>query len=346
MASTAFAELKRNRKQLFTQQQEAAKKTANDKGYEKDSRFWTPTFDKAGRAQALIRFLPPVEGEPSGFVRLYQHYFKGPAGWYKEHCLSTLGLKDPVQELARRLWEIKTEPAHDKARQIGRRKRFISNIWVKRDPLNPDAEGKVFLYDYPGSIYDMVNTAMNGGSEDSALGDDAQADTFEVFSFWGSRDFKIDIYKKGNFPQYEKCGFVGKDSDLLNGDEEALEEVWKQQHSLAQFLDQKNFKTADELKTNFLSAVGCNSMEDAFQFLIGGAPDSSGGSSVDDVVKEEMRATQRPAASKPATQRPTASKPVDDDPPADTGGTDDDTDSSYLDELMAATPKGRNGKKK
>ena len=326
MATTAFNELKRNRKQLFEQQQVHAKKTAEDKGYEKDARFWAPTYDKAGRSQALIRFLPPVEGEAAGFVRIYNHYFKGPAGWYRETCLTTIGQKDPVQEMSRRLWDTKNEAVHTKAQEIGRRKQYIANIYVKRDPANPDAEGKVFLYRFPQAVYDMINMAMNGGDDDNALGEDAKAETFEVFSFWGSKDFKLDVYKKGNFPQYDKCGFVGKESDLLMGDDDALNEVWKQQHSLDQFLKPEMFKKPEELRATFLGAMGCRSMEEAFQLLIGGEVATT--ESVDDEIKSQE--SKRPAA-KAASKTEAAAAAAD----------DKDEDASYLDSLMDATPKGR-----
>ena len=44
-----------------------------------DDRFWKLECDKAQNGSAVIRFLPPPDGEDMPFVKLHSHYFKGPA---------------------------------------------------------------------------------------------------------------------------------------------------------------------------------------------------------------------------------------------------------------------------
>lgn len=65
-----------------------------------DDRFWTPTVDKAGNGYAVIRFLPAPPDEDVPFVRIFDHGFQGPGGWYIENSLTTIGLSDPVNALA------------------------------------------------------------------------------------------------------------------------------------------------------------------------------------------------------------------------------------------------------
>ena len=57
---------------LETLVQEAEKLTKReDRG--PDERFWTPAVDKAGNGYAVIRFLPPSQGEDLPWVRIYDH---------------------------------------------------------------------------------------------------------------------------------------------------------------------------------------------------------------------------------------------------------------------------------
>ena len=62
----------------------------------KDDRFWRPEQDKSGNGFAIIRFLPPVDGEDVPWVKMYNHAFQGTGGWYIENSLTSIGQKDPV----------------------------------------------------------------------------------------------------------------------------------------------------------------------------------------------------------------------------------------------------------
>jgi hypothetical protein len=42
----------------------------------------------------------------------------------------------------------------------------------------------------------------------------------------------------------------------LSQDEDDLERIWKQEHSLSEFLSEKNFKTYDELKARLNKVLG------------------------------------------------------------------------------------------
>ena len=51
----------------------------------KDDRFWRPELDKSSNGYAVIRFLPPVDGEDIPWVRVFNHGFQGPGGWMIEN---------------------------------------------------------------------------------------------------------------------------------------------------------------------------------------------------------------------------------------------------------------------
>jgi hypothetical protein len=117
----------------------------NNSGGSEDERFWKLECDKAQNGYAVIRFLPAPDGEDLPFAKIYSHAFQGPGGWYIENNLSTIGQKDPVGELNSQLWNNGTDAGKEIARKQKRKLTYISNIYVVKDPANPQNEGKVFL---------------------------------------------------------------------------------------------------------------------------------------------------------------------------------------------------------
>ena len=117
----------------------------NNTGGNADDRIWKLDVDKGGNGYAVIRFLPAPEGEDLPFVKLYSHAFQGPGGWYIENSLTTLGQKDPVSEYNSLLWNNGTDLGKETARKQKRKLTYISNVYVVKDPTNPENEGKVFL---------------------------------------------------------------------------------------------------------------------------------------------------------------------------------------------------------
>jgi len=110
-----------------------------------DERMWRPEMDKTGVGSAVIRFLPAPDGEEFPWVKMFAHAFQGNGGWYIENSLTTIGQKDPVSEYNRELWNSGNEKDKETVRKQKRKLSYYSNIYVIKDPANPQNEGKVFL---------------------------------------------------------------------------------------------------------------------------------------------------------------------------------------------------------
>ena len=113
--------------------------------------------DKSGNGYAVIRFLPAPNGEDLPFVKLYSHAFQGPGGWYIENSLTTLGQKDPVSEYNTCCGTMALMLVKKLARKQKRKLTYIANIYVVKDPANPENEGKVFLYKFGKKIFDKTH---------------------------------------------------------------------------------------------------------------------------------------------------------------------------------------------
>ena len=247
-----FSQLKKSRTSQFDKLTSELTKLNTPQGSSEDNRFWRPEVDKAGNGYAVIRFLPAPAGEDIPFVRVWDHGFQGPGGWYIEKSLTTLGQKDPVSEYNTELWNSGIEANKEIVRKQKRRLTYISNVYIIKDTANPQNEGKVMLFKYGKKIWDKLNLAMNPEFEDEQ--------PINPFDLWEGSNFKVKIRNVEGYRNYDKSEF---DTPApLFDDDSQMEAVWKQEHKLGEFIDPANFKSYDELKAKLHRVLG----------LSGGAP--------------------------------------------------------------------------
>ena len=211
-----------------------------------DERLWKPEVDKAGNGYAVIRFLPAVDGEDMPWAKLYTHAFQGSGGWYIENSLTTLGSKDPVSEYNSQLWNSGIDADKEVARKQKRKLSYYSNIYVVKDPANPDNEGKVFLFRYGKKIFDKITAAMQPEFEDE--------EAINPFDFWQGANFKLKIKKVAGFWNYDSSEFAAP-SALLD-DDDALEALWQKEYSLSELVSSDQFKSYDDLKKRLNYVLG------------------------------------------------------------------------------------------
>ena len=260
----SLSSLKQNRNKLF--EKLASEATAGERQQTQssdpynDDRYWKPEVDKSGNGSAIIRFLPAPEGEDMPWAQVWSHGFKGPGGWYIENSLTTIGQQDPVSEYNSTLWNNGTDAGKEQARDQKRRLSYYSNILVVKDDANPSNEGKVFLYRYGKKIFDKLKDVMNPEFEDD--------ERFNPFDFWEGANFRLRIRNVDGYRNYDKSSFDSP-TELFDGEEDKIESIWKQEYSLAELVDEKNFKSYDELKAKLNRALG---LDDSFAPVQQAAP--------------------------------------------------------------------------
>ena len=244
-----FSSLKRNRNSFDKLTKAIESINTPAEGSKEDDRFWQPETDKAGNGMAVIRFLPApaVDGDDAlPWVRVFNHGFQGPGGWYIENSLTTLGQKDPVSEYNSVLWNSGIEANKEIARKQKRRLTYIANVLIVSDPKNPENEGQIKLYKFGKKIFDKLTEAMNPQFEDEKA--------INPFDFWEGANFKIKIRQVEGYRNYDKSEFE-KPSALFD-DDAKLEDIWKKEYSLKEFLDPKHFKPYDVLKARLDKVLG------------------------------------------------------------------------------------------
>ena len=246
--SASFASLKKSRKTSLDSLVKAAEKLTARTDNGPDQRLWKAEVDKSGNGYAVLRFLPAPKNEDVPWVKIYDHGFQGPGGWYIENSRTSLGSgeKDPVSEHNSMLWNSGVESNKDIARKQKRRLKYFSNVLVVKDPANPSNEGKVFLYQYGAKIFEKLQNAMQPEFEDET--------PVNPFDLWEGANFKLKIRNVGGFRNYDMSEF--ESSSPVEGDDDKLEEIWNSQYSLVEFLDPKNFKNYEVLQARLNHVLG------------------------------------------------------------------------------------------
>lgn len=243
--ATTLSELRKSRSTMMDKITKELDSGGNRK--EKDDRFWSLSRDKAGTGSAIIRFLPPVNGDEVPWVKVCSYGFQGPSGkWYINDSPSSIGEADPVMEYNAAAYASKDEERIEDAKKRKRRTQFISNILVVKDPANPENEGKVFLFKYGKKILDMIMSKAK-----------PEFDSEEPIFVWDIDEgcnFKIRIKNVAGYPNYDSSEWAGITA-VADSDKE-IEAILNKCHKLAEFNDPSRFKTYDALKKEFDRAMG------------------------------------------------------------------------------------------
>ena len=249
---SSFANLKRNRSSMekLAKAIEATAQPNSEAGSKDDTRMWQPSVDKSGNGTAVIRFLPApaVDGDDAlPWVRVFSHGFQGPGGWLIDNCLTTLNEKCPVCEHNNTLWNSGIDANKDVARKQKRKLSYIANVLVISDPANKDNEGQIKLFKFGKKIFDKISEAMNPEFDDEQ--------PVNPFDLWEGANFKLKIRNVEGYRNYDKSEFADK-SALYDGDDAKLEELWKKEYSLAEFVEKKQFKSYEQLKGRLDKVLG------------------------------------------------------------------------------------------
>ena len=149
------------------------------------------------------------------------------------------------------LWSSGIDSNKKIASQRKRKLSFYSNIYVVKNPANPELEGTVMLFRYGQKIFDKILSAMKPEFE----GDEP----ISPFDLWEGADFKIKVktVKESSgavYPNYDDSAFMSPSA--LSDDDEELERIWKNCYSLQELISPDKFKSEEELQKRLDFVLG------------------------------------------------------------------------------------------
>ena len=278
--------LKQNRESSFEKLKNQLTKMSGNQSNDEEDKYWRPTVDKAGNGYAVIRFMPAPEGEDIPYVRIWDHGFQGPGGWYIQKSLTTINQPDPCSEYNAKLWNTGIEANKEIVRKQKRRLSYTANIYVVSDPAKPENEGKVFLFKFGKKIYSKIAEAMNPEFPDEK--------PFNPFDIFTGANFALKIRKVEGYQNYDKSEFLSPAP--LSGNEAVLENALESLHSVQALISPDKFKSYDELKNLLHRALG---LDESRVTIIHGASAEE-----DSEPEYTPRFKERPAPAREAAPEP------------------------------------------
>lgn len=206
--------------------------------------------DKAGNGSAIIRFLPAPPGEDVPFVRLYNHGFQVNGKWFINNCPTTIGGSCVVCSKNSELWNSGIDSDKNIARDRKRKLSYYANVYIVKNPADPELEGTVKIFRFGKKIYDKILAVMKPEFEDDP--------TFDPFDFWSGANFRLRAKKVADYPNYDDSSFDAP-APLLKGDDAKLEEIWNQEHPLQGIIAPDQFKSERDLEVDYNRVVGSRS---------------------------------------------------------------------------------------
>ena len=202
------------------------------------------SVDESNRGRAIIRFLPNSfedEGSAKGkaFIPQYQYSINKNGMYYTERLPSILGLGCPAYEKFGELYKSDKELA----KTVRRRCYWVCNILVKDDKTNKDNNGKVFLYECPSTIFDIIKKEFDGESD--AFAAEENVTSCNVSNLFKGKDFaliaKLKSDKAVQFRNYGDSKFATEQTPVLPKDKD-IEKLSEHLYSLSEWFEYKSYE--------------------------------------------------------------------------------------------------------
>ena len=186
-----------------------------------------------------VRLLPFGKDPKKTFFHYYQHGWNSFAtGQYTSAIsLQTFGERDPIAEERYKILRTGSDEEKEKAKAIVRSEKWLVNVYVVNDPVNPENNGKIKILRYGKQIHNIIVDAIEG--EDSG---DLGPRIFDLGP--NGVNFRVKVEKQGDFPTYVSSKFA-MPSAIEGLDEDNHGSVYEGVHDLSEIFAVKSY---DELK--------------------------------------------------------------------------------------------------
>jgi len=187
-----------------------------------------------------LRLIPFVKDPSKTFFHYYSH------GWVSEmtgqfqSAISpqTWGERDPIAEARYRLSRTGSEEEKEKAKALNRKENWLVNVYVVKDPDNPENEGKVKILRFGRQLHKIVMEAMEG--------EDAEDFGERIFDLSKTGcNFRVKVEEQGGYPTYVSSRFATP-SEISGVTDDTIKDVYDQTFDLENVFPVKSY---EELQT-------------------------------------------------------------------------------------------------
>jgi len=200
-----------------------------------------------------VRLLPFSKDPKKTFFHFYTHGWVSFSTGQYVAALShqTFNERDPIAEERYRVLRTGSEAEKSKAKAIGRSEKWLVNVYVVNDPVNPDNNGKVKILRYGKQLQNIITDAIEG--EDS---EELGPRIFDLSP--NGVNLKIKVEKQGEYPSYVSSKF-SMPAAIADMDDAKAKKIYDSVHELDKVFTLKSY---DELKKMLDEHFHCKVIND------------------------------------------------------------------------------------
>lgn len=188
----------------------------------------------------IVRLIPNVKNPERTIFHYYNHTWKSnlTSSIVSVLCPNTYGDKCPIDEYRSKIYNTKDQSEIDKIRPIKRNENWLVNVYVVKDPTNPENQGKVKILRYGRQLAKIIESAISGDESDE-FGE-------KIFDLSdGGCNLKIKVEKnEGGYATYVGSKFMSP-SKLEGADD--LDSIYNSVNELDSIFEHKSYADIKKL---------------------------------------------------------------------------------------------------
>lgn len=197
----------------------------------------------------IVRLIPNVKNPERTLFHYYNHTWKSNLNnqVVSVLCPNTYGDRCPIDEYRSKIYNGKNQSEIETIRPIKRNENWLVNVFVIKDPTNPENQGKVKILRYGKQLAKIIESAISG--------DDADEFGEKIFDLSEKGcNLKIKVEKnEGGYATYVGSKFMS--ACKLEGTDN-VDELYNSTNELDAIFEHKSYEDIKKLfKVHFLGEV-------------------------------------------------------------------------------------------
>jgi len=194
----------------------------------------------------VVRLIPNLENPERTMYHYFSHLWKSVITnqIVSTLCPTTYGERCPIDEYRSKVYQSKNDEAIEQTRPIKRNENWLANVYVVKDPTNPDNQGQVKILRFGKQLYKVISNAISGDDAD-----EFGAKIFDLSENGCNLRIKVEE-NEGGYPTYVSSKFMSPSP--LEGVQD-VEEIYSATKNLETLQEHKSYEEIEKLlKVHFL----------------------------------------------------------------------------------------------
>lgn len=209
-----------------------------------DPRLYKPAKNQSGANTIVLRLIPSAHDETH--IYKYNLYANFEGGF--NFVAPSKDDKTLVDLPAKEAWKAFRGGDKELMKKLLPKQRFLTNVFIVKDTVTPENNGKVFILDFGRQLEDTINKVISGelginGNPFDLLGDEGASLNLN----WTITTPPNQKFPKYSFTFIEDAGAFGQRPDL--------EKIFDATHNLSEYVDSKLEKPTQDLLNQYYNFI-------------------------------------------------------------------------------------------